>query len=134
MTLEAIRQRRTAMKAMLVASLMLSLGVHAYAVTDEDKFKKLLNQSTVAIGAFPSVSDVVQRAKAACVCMGDVANSQTGVLARRTFGTDQVSFLTSCIVPTFATDGTAVAFFECFDWELLAASPTATSGVAGARR
>jgi hypothetical protein len=123
------------MKAMLAASLMLSLGVHAYAVTDEDKFKKLLNQSTVAIGAFPSVSDVVQKAKAACVCMGEeVANKQTGVLARRTFGTDQVSFLTSCIVPTFGTDGTAVAFFECFDWELLAGSPTGVPGVAGARR
>ena len=124
------------MKAMLAASLMLSLGVHAYAVTDEDRFKKLLNQTTVAIGAFPSisVSDVVQKAKAACVCMGEQANKQTGVLARRTFGTDQVSFLTSCIVPTFGTDGTAVAFFECFDWEMLAGSPTGVSGVAGARR
>ena len=123
------------MKTMLVASLMLSLGVHAYAVTDEDKFKKLLGQSTVAIGAVPSVSDVVQKAKAACVCMGEQGNMQTGVLARRMFGTDQVTFLTSCIVPTFGTDGTAVAFFECFDWELLAGSPTGgASGVAGVRR
>jgi hypothetical protein len=96
--------------------------------------KKLLNQTTVAIGAVPSVSDVVQKAKAACVCMGEQANSQTGVLARRMFGTDQVSFLTSCIVRTFATDGSAVAFFECFDWELLAGSPTVAPGVAAARR
>src|SRR5262245_36327657 len=116
------------MKAMLVASIILSLGFRAYAVTDEDKFKKLLSQTTVAIGAVPSVSDVVQKGKVACVCMSEQSNSPqsnslTGVLARRTFGSDQVSFLTSCIVRTFGTDGTAIAFSECFDWELLARSP-----------
>jgi len=111
------------MKAMLVATIILSLGPRAYAVTDEDRFKKLLSQTTVATGAVPSVSDVVQKAKVACVCMSEQSNSLTGVLARRQFGSDQVSFLTSCIVPTFGTDGTAIAFFECFDWELLAKSP-----------
>jgi hypothetical protein len=111
------------MKAMLVATIILSLGLRAYAVTDEDKFKKLLNETTVATGAVPSVSDVVQKAKVACVCMDELANSQTGVLVRRRFGIDQVSFLTSCVVPTFGTDGSAIAFFECFDWELLAKSP-----------
>jgi len=109
------------MKAMLVASIILSLGLRAYAATDEDRFKKLLNQTTVATGAVPSVSDIVQKAKVACVCMSEQANRQTGVLVRRAFGVDQVSFLTSCVVPTFGTDGSAIAFFECFDWEVLTA-------------
>ena len=112
------------MKAILAALTVLScLGLSAQAATDQENFKKLLNQTTVAIGTTPSLSAIVQKAKVACVCLAEQGNSLAGVLVRRTFGTDQVSFLTSCIVPSFQTDGSAGSFFECFDWELLAHSP-----------
>jgi hypothetical protein len=111
------------MKAILVALTVLSLGLPASAATDEEKFRKLLNQTTVATGAVPSVSDVVQKARVACVCMGEQANSLAGVVVRRAFGSDQISFLTSCVVPSFGTDGSANAFVECFNWELLTKSP-----------
>jgi hypothetical protein len=111
------------MKAILVALTVLSLGLPADAATDEEKFRKLLSQTTIATGAVPSVSEVVQKGKVACVCMGEQANSLAGALVRRAFGSDQVSFIISCVVPSFGTDGSAIAFFECFDWELLTKSP-----------
>jgi hypothetical protein len=109
------------MKAILVALTVLSLGLPAYAATDEEQFKRLLNQTTVTTGM--SLSEIVQKAKVACVCMSEEANSIAGVLVRRRFGDDRVSFLTSCFVPSFETDGSAIAFFECLDWELLTKSP-----------
>jgi hypothetical protein len=104
------------MKAILVALIVLSLGLPAYAATDEEKFKKLLNQTTVATGP---IEQVVQKAKVACVCRSKEADSTAGVLVRRRFGDGRASFLASCFVPTFDTDGSAISFFECLDWELL---------------
>lgn len=104
------------MKAILVALIVLSLGFPAYAATDEEKFKKLLNQTTVATGP---IDQVVQKAKAACVCRSEESNSIAGVLVRRRFGVEPATFITSCFLPSFDTDGSAVSFFECFDWELL---------------
>jgi hypothetical protein len=92
----------------------------AHAATDEEKFRKLLNQTTIPIGSTPSLSDIVQRAKVACVCMAEGTNPLAGVLVRRVFGDDQVSFLASCFVPSFDPAGSASVFFECLDWELLA--------------
>ena len=106
------------MKAILVTLTVLSLGLPAYAVaTDEEKFKKLLNQTTVATG---SIEQIVQKAKVACVCRSGEANQTAGVLVRRRFGDGRASFLISCFLPTFDTDGSATDSFECFDWELLA--------------
>jgi hypothetical protein len=110
------------MKAILVTLTVLSLGRSAYAVTDEQKFTKLLNLTTVPtvpVGQIPALSDIVQKAKVACVCRGGQTSATAGVLVRRRFGDERVSFLTSCFVPSFETDGSAVTFFECFDWELL---------------
>jgi len=103
------------MKVILVALTVLSLGLPAHAATDEEKFKKLLNQTTVATGP---IGQIVQKAKAACVCRSEEANSTAGVLVRRRFGDERI-FFTSCFVPSFETDGSATAFFECLDWELL---------------
>ena len=111
------------MKAILVTLTVLSLGLPAYAVTDVQKFTKLLNLTTVPtvpVGQIPALSEIVQNAKVACVCRAAGQTSSTaGVLVRRRFGDERVSFLTSCFVPSFDTDGSAVAFFECLDWELL---------------
>jgi hypothetical protein len=101
------------MKAMLVALTVLSLGLPAYAATDEEKFRKLLNQTTVATG---SIGQIIQKAKAACVCRSKEANSNAGVLVRSQFAG---GFLTTCFVPTFDADGSATTSFECLDWELL---------------
>jgi hypothetical protein len=105
------------MKAILVALAVLSLGLPAYAVTDEEKFRKLLNETTVATGP---IDQIVQKARAACVCRGGNADENAGVLVRRTFGDNPLFFLVSCFVPAFDTDGSATSFFECTDWELLA--------------
>ena len=43
------------MKAILVALTVLSLGLPAYAATDEEKFKKLLNHTTVATGPIEQI-------------------------------------------------------------------------------
>jgi hypothetical protein len=109
------------MATILVALTVLSLGVPTYAATDEDQFKKLLNQTTVAAGL--TLSEIVQKAKVACVCMSEQGNSIAGVLVRRRTGDDRVSFTTSCFALSFETDGSAIAFFECLDWQLLAKSP-----------
>jgi len=108
-------QRGIEMRTILVALTVLSLGLPAYAATDEEKFKRLLNQTTVAT---EPIGQIVQKAKVACVCKSGEA-STAGVLVRRRFGDERVSFLTSCFVPSFETDGSAIAFLECFDWELL---------------
>jgi len=104
------------MKAILVALTLLSLGLPAYAATDEEKFKKLLNQTTAAIGP---IEQIVQKAKVACVCRSGEGNETAGVLVRRRFENGRASFLVSCFLPTFDTDGNAIASFECLDWELL---------------
>ena len=104
------------MRAILVTMAVLSLGLAAHAATDEEKFKKLLNQTTAATGP---IGQIIQKGKAACVCVGGEANSQAGVLVRRRFGDDRASFFATCFVPSFDTDGSAVASFECLDWELL---------------
>src|SRR5262245_18131220 len=122
MSRKMTHQRRIRMKAILVAFTVLSLALPAYAATDEERFKKLLNQTTIPVepvGQVSNVSAIVQKAKVACVCRGGQANSTAGVLVRRRFGDDRVSFLTSCFVPTFGTDGSATTVFECLDWELL---------------
>ena len=105
------------MKAILVALTVLSLGLPAYAVTDQEKFKKLLNQTTVATGP---IEQIVQKARVACVCKSAGVNSNAGVLVRRQFGDGPVTFLVSCFVPFFDTDESATSSFECLDWELLA--------------
>ena len=109
------------MTTILVALTVLSLGLPAYAATDEDQFKKLLNQTTVTAGL--TLSEIVQKARVACVCMSEEGKSIAGVLVRRRLGDDRVSFRTSCFVPSFETDGSAIAFFECLDWQLLTKSP-----------